>query len=556
MVRFLSLFFVFASLFLISGNDAYAQKGPPGSKSPIASADTVNPSQCDTLRAAAPSSSKGMLGNMMNSGGAICPCAPYPSVWIERIIFCFAAKPDGLIYNSVGRIMTDGPYKTFYETMVYGTILFALVLFGLNLVLGSIRDLPKESFTLIFKIAGVVLFFNQFFEIYGAALDIIQTLSEIVSTAAGEIGNICEDMYQGTAAGTSPTIWARWDCLFSKFTGLVGTSYLVTGIIGFSTGFFFEGGPAMAVYFGIGYVLMAILLIAMRMVYTYLVAIMAVSFLLLLAPLFVPMILFNYTYQTFSSWFKLIIAYLLQPMLLLLFSVLMLTAFEYAIFVGPTSLFASLTGQTSTNNYPKKAMNFSDVMSKATGGAVTDSKSFMAFINQEQIFSFQQTTSTETNTTNQNAPDAMKPLGQKTGVLGPQHQTSGDTHPDASHEGGFKVPKIDLAGLAAHFGTDEATWLRRVMIQITASAILVFVLYNLVVTAPEITHDMLAQNLRNAGITKGRMIGEGEIKKGLAAAKEVGRRAAQDPNNSFRKAMDDVSNEVADGYIGKRGGPT
>ena len=49
------------------------------------------------------------------------------------------------------------------------------------------------------------------------------------------------------------------------------------------------------------------------------------------------------------------------------------------------------------------------------------------------------------------------------------------------------------------------------------------------------------------------MIGESEIKKGMEAAKEVGRRASQ-AGGSVDKAVKEVSDEATNAYLGQRGG--
>lgn len=535
-MRFFICIAIMMTLLFVSGGDAIAQRD-----NGISSSKTYNKAGCEEIRNA--TNKKGMLDEFVMGGGSVCPCAPKPSLWVERIISCFAAAPGGIIYESVKALLdSSSPYKTFYNTLVGGTILFAVVLFGLNMVMGSIQSLPKESFTLILKIGGVLLFFSNYLEVYGYALDIIQGLSKIIGDAAGNIGNICETQ---TTLGKTPTLWARWDCLFQKFTGLVG-GYMAIGILAFATAAVFSGGIGVAMFIGFGYVIMTILLISMRLVYTYLVAIMAVSFLFLLAPIFVPMIFFGQTYNKFTTWFKIIIIYMLQPMLLSLFMVLMLTALEFAIFVGPTSIMSAVS-----NNDISESISFSEAMSGNTAKtsvtntdsldnvitAVTGSTDWSSYVKRMPIFKFIEHTDSGVNTTNQSQSDAVNPVGTDTGISGNQPTTATNSqgaNAAGSYKGGVLVPKIDFDGMFSYLkargkALSKDEWLKNILLNILSSAVLVFILYNLVHALPQITHDLVSQNFGSAfgGSTKARMIGESEIRKSMEAGKEAMRRSAE-----------------------------
>lgn len=541
-MRFFMCLFLLMGLLFAGSFEANAQVGGVDP----ADIDSVQKKQaCAEMKDPNRPNQAGLVDDFISSGGAICPCTD--GVWIERIIECFTSESYGIVPEVMKSVLrgppSSGPgsnmpsYKDFSNAIIYGTILLAVTLFGLSMIMGSIQSLPKESFVLVLKVGGVILFFSQFESFYISVLEILRMLVNIVGEAAGEIGNIC-------GKGTNdeiPNIWARWDCLFSKFLGFVG-GYAAAGIIGFISSWFFKGGVGVAMFFGIGYVIMTILLMAMRIVYSYIVAIVAVSFIYLLAPLFVPMIFFGQTYQKFATWLKLMLAYLLQPMLLALFSILVLTALEFTIFVGPTSLYAAITGNSNIN----ESKTFASAISGATGtlaGAVTGSQTdWTRFVVKRQIFDFTQHTDEGHSHTNPNLAGGVAQTDD--GYV----NTSTAPNPDSSHESGFKVDVLDVDRLAdglnvndkvvtathpdgsvtTHIIPRKDVWLFGIITQVITSAVLVFILYSLILAVPEITSDLVVQTLKGfGGVTSQRMIGESEIRKSLEGSKEAVKRGKE-----------------------------
>lgn len=549
-MRFFLCLFITLGLLLSSGHEALAQRN---SDVPLVKINFERDRKaCEELKASP--DKPGMKDDFFSSGGAICPCAS--GVWIERIIGCFTSETYGVIPEVMKAVMSgtsnnpNAPsYKKFSDAIVYGSILLAVILYGLNLMMGTIRSLPKDTFMLILKIGGVLLFFSQFQEIYINLLRMLAQGVNIVGAAAGDIGDICDVDVNGRAS----SIWARWDCLFVKFTGLVG-GYIGGGVIGFMTTWLFAGGAAAAAFVGVGYVIVTILLMGMRLVYTYIVAIIGLSFVYLLAPLFVPLIFFGQTYQKFTTWFKILLAYLLQPMLLVLFSVLVLTALEFAIFVGPTSLYGTITNKPDI----AESVNFSEAFSGEENQAFSDpTNNWFSYVAHRPIFSYTQHTDPGVLTTNSSESDAVQQQTDDGGVI----TNRGDTLEDGSFKGGITSPQLDFEGVALALGvndkivtqldangnpeldadgnpitytiTRQDEWILAVITQVAATAILVFILYSLIVAAPQITHDLVAQNLKGfGGVAKARMVGEAEVRKSLEGTKEAMKRGKESGDHS------------------------
>jgi TrbL/VirB6 plasmid conjugal transfer protein len=499
-------------LFLfLQAENVWAQTGtnnaPSGDK-------TVGGQQnCDGLRDAANKlKSKyggGHAGDIAVTGGMICPCAPKPGLWLERVVYCFANAPNGLIYMSTQDIMKKlAPY---YWGMMGPIILFAMVLFGWKLTLGTLRSVPKETFTFGLKLGGVITFLAFFPIIHGLVLDMIQELAGIVSDIFSNMGNICN-----LAAGNdTPTLWAQWDCIFSKLAGLsvenknskfMGSG-LMMGMMGFIMAFAFLPGVGSAIvllFFGIFFTLLAA---AMRAVNTYLMAVICASFLFLIAPLFVPLLLFGSSYQRFYSWFQIMIGYILQPMMLMMFLGIMTIALEYAIFVGPNSLFGVFTNSSST-----KAQFFTDQLIQGTDNGKKVNM-VQHFKNKDRVIAYYDTNPEVTPAKPGFSESYKYNDAENTGLMGGMPTTDPNLKTSSTVDVGINTPNVDVDRFVEDSGKKDNAinptlstweWTKRVILQFFATLTLVYTLFVMLGHIPRITHELVARqtgpNIANANV--------------------------------------------------------
>jgi hypothetical protein len=329
-----------------------------------AMAEPIDPAGCSGLRTTfftdnalnrgvvndAEFSRSGIIG----ANGTICPCAPKPGLLIERIVYCFAAvssdgSADGIIYK-IALVIVD-TIKAYYKPLYGMAILIATVFFGIKLTVGDVRkSLPADSFTFVVKLGAVLTFLALFDQILAMALGITQSLASIPADALSGFADICNLGVTNTLLATErPTIWAQWDCVLGKLFGFsmpvpdyLGAP-LFMGILGFVLKMALTPpyGPIIALV-GI-YIFVTFIAALFLMVQTYLMALFAITFLVLLAPLFVPLMLFGLTWDRFNSWLHQLIGYIVQPMILNLFMGIMLVAFQLVVFVKSDSLIGTLT---------------------------------------------------------------------------------------------------------------------------------------------------------------------------------------------------------------------
>lgn len=338
----------------------------------------VNDRECAALRKnTSNANSKGYIADitridMAKTPAMICPCAPKPGLWTERLVFCMASAPDGMVYNVIQDLISR--MSGFYLALYAPLIIMATAWFGWKMASGQVKQLNKEAFIYAAKVGGVMTFLAFFPQIHAKILLMVQGLAEIPSAALAGFSDICN---RGPDA-RKPDLWAQWDCAFGKLTGMtvpdpegnVAGGGLFMGIGAFlmssmTNPFGFMTGIAGFAFIG------ALFLAAIRAVQSYLMAIIGVSFLVLIAPLFVPLILFGVSMRHFSGWLQQLISYMIQPMILMLFMGISLTGLQYAVFQGPNSLYGTITNtNASTPQY------FGHAMYSNAGSGVDISRNF------------------------------------------------------------------------------------------------------------------------------------------------------------------------------------
>lgn len=118
----------------------------------------------------------------------------------------------------------------------------------------------------------------------------------------------CRSGFQG--------IFAKADTLIS---GMIGgdRSKGIGGLLGAFAAWSVGGGLLLSIFMMTGF--FAITFVAIQVVWTFVTAIMALSFLLMISPIFISFLLFKTTEKLFRGWLNSVISFTLQPILLLAF---------------------------------------------------------------------------------------------------------------------------------------------------------------------------------------------------------------------------------------------
>jgi type IV secretory pathway VirB6-like protein len=238
-----------------------------------------------------------------------------------------------------------------------------VIFFSIKVVLGQKVPQKGEIFMFILKMS-LVIYFSMGDgiknDIYPAFVGAGTSLSQMFMSAGGTqtLCNYTNHTYEEngvTVAGflnrnkippypeghSDMALWDALDCRVGHYLGFfnkVGSSKDYQGALDVST---FLAAPVMILSFVsliIGLQLVAALAtlmfgilflsIVVFVVHTYLVALIGMTVVMYVAPLFVPMALFKQTKGYFDGWVKVLVTFTLQPIVLFAFLGIMITTFD------------------------------------------------------------------------------------------------------------------------------------------------------------------------------------------------------------------------------------
>ncbi len=272
-------------------------------------------------------------------------------------------RPRGIIPNAAYRIFTDSTMFNLFRTIIISMYSLAVLFLGFKIYLGEMREIKKEIFVNLFKLAGVIYFMGQAHNIYLMLLNAMMALSDALVYAGSGVRATFQSIpaYANTAGGqnfwsqcvnpgtpTLPTttlhMWNLWDCTFNYLIGLSDwTNVLkVSGILTFGLLFSYTLGTGVIIFLLIIYFVGSIISAMLRFLQSFLMAMMAISFLFLIGYLFVPLVLFKQTFSYFQKWLHYIIGAVFTPVLSMAFMLLALVALDVLLFTGKDSLFAKV----------------------------------------------------------------------------------------------------------------------------------------------------------------------------------------------------------------------
>jgi len=291
--------------------------------------------------------------------------APVPIT--SMVVQCIKESLDNLV---AGKGSPDG--KSFLsvaqgrlKNTVTAALVLALVLFALKVMSGGVRN-PQEMYMLIIKFALVMYFTtgDTMSKYYEYLTKISNGLSEIVLKASSESKGICDYKaeeyvkvvnYQGRNYSVDFGYLAPWDRLDCRMlfylgapldgiAGKIGTgSVAILAVLLGAAPILLIGGSVIGIIFAGGQILVAfvailmgifLMMVVLWMCYVFILSLIALSVIVILAPLFIPMVLFQHTKGYFDGWIKELITYSLYPVILFAFLSFMFIACDKVFYKG------------------------------------------------------------------------------------------------------------------------------------------------------------------------------------------------------------------------------
>lgn len=257
------------------------------------------------------------------------------------------------VINNVAQDYFTNMYSYFVGAMnVFLTL--GVVLYGVMIIAGLIENIKRDMVILLVKIAFVIYFAQNLNWIYDNVVDIMDGLIEMYFDFSSSMD---EGLCRIIGTGFGP--FQRLDCLMDLVIGLntsgYGGSYsekvsgdgLGRGLINF----FFKAGLSSSigiVVSAIGFAMVYTLIFTViRIVFMYLMSLIALTFIIMLGPIFLPLVIFKVTKQYFDKLLNLVVSFGLQPVIMFAYVALMIIAFDKAIFSGSNSLVSAIAGPAS-----------------------------------------------------------------------------------------------------------------------------------------------------------------------------------------------------------------
>lgn len=217
---------------------------------------------------------------------------------------------------------------TFSRKLVSAVVILSIFFFAVKTTLRPATIDKGKFFIYIMKL--VIIF--------GLALNadfLLAWRNALLSASAG-MGQIISGVLNGPGAPTT-TLWQNLDMSVLRILGIrpghgYGTTFLLFAIM---IGLLMAGGPAGLKVVVIGLTVIITMFIAVvQCIFIYITSLIAITFLLGLAPLIVPLILFKKTVRITKAWFNHLVVYTVSPVIMTAFMVMFFKVLEMPLDVA------------------------------------------------------------------------------------------------------------------------------------------------------------------------------------------------------------------------------
>ncbi len=278
----------------------------------------------------------------------------------SRLIPCIK---DAVIYGTTSLIKAS---FQFFSDALIPVFVIAFALWGIMVMTGHSQNITRDGVILGIKVGAILLFINNFGGYYPKLLDSIEGLLNILAKPAIPLLNANGGWNQmsgftcefGTFQNSERDIMEVWnilDCYIDMIVGgIFSTNTMATGILGFIAAALFSTTVGMFIATAGVYMLANGLMTIGKMVYIFVTAYIAFSFMIAISCIFIPCILFTHTKEYFDSWLRLTISFMLQPLFVFGYLIMFIVAINVTIFSGPYSLYYAIVGEATVTTDPSK----------------------------------------------------------------------------------------------------------------------------------------------------------------------------------------------------------
>lgn len=452
-------------------------------------------------------------------------CKDYPGL-TNRIAACIRLTMQDIAYTYF-----DGFYQIVKDA-ISAFVVLAVVIYGVLVAAGMIEKFGRDMVVLAIKISMVFYFTTNVQQLYDWDITIMDAAGSAVVSFVPQSGTpdgvtdasriVCmQNMINQAAKPTTgdPVVgpWLAMDCLIDTVIGIKvpvdnqggnppgakkwWNDNLSDQDRGLSRGmlaFFFSSaqtsvmGMLIAI---IGFIfLYSLVFLIVKSLFTYLGGYIGITFLMILAPMFIPLVLFRQTKEYFDKWLKMIISFTLQPVVMLIFIVMTIIAVDLVMFSGDYSVMYKIAGDASRqhpfslNKYLEDhQISFKKDATLAQVKANRDNSNVTADSDHPNGILGLMATSTCKNDSNQNGQQQQ----QQADDPNCRHYSMKWWHDalDWQKLADARTPAVQIEGSAKTTGEEIS---REVLAAILFAGIVVFIMNGLLVVVPMIANDLVA----------------------------------------------------------------
>jgi len=286
----------------------------------------------------------------------VAKCDDFPGI-SNRIVKCVRTT----LSNASDRFFTG--FYPMISRAVTAFITLGVIVYGVMMAMGMVEKIGRDSIVLLLKIAFVAYFVQNTDMLYEWVVSAMDSLSNSMfsfSNVSHPTAPVCM---------VKASIWERLDCLMDTMFGIKtsaaagapaaagGTDAtsnenlsghgLARGMIAFFSSALVSSVPGFIIGI-IGFMFMyTMLFFLVKVLFTFLMSYMALLFLMILAPIFIPLVIFKVTKQYFDNWVKLIISCALQPVIIVTFVSFAVAGIDVAVFSGDKSFVRTIAGDAA-----------------------------------------------------------------------------------------------------------------------------------------------------------------------------------------------------------------
>lgn len=245
---------------------------------------------------------------------------------------------------------------------VFALLTLSVAFLGIKIVLGGVRNMKGETLAMISKLV-VVGFFALSIDGYGTGENGMELANDLVRGMSQDLVDLTTTSISAAPADNKKkcqdgNIWQRVDCNILDFIGKQTTNErgprdldcngriegpeeqnapiedITLFEIGLSQLFTPHG---LFILLLIGAATIMVVICFATALYVYILSLIALTFLMMLGPIFIPLFLFQQTKQKFMIWLSMVMGYVIQPAMLVTFLAFLLASLNVAIHGDPVS---------------------------------------------------------------------------------------------------------------------------------------------------------------------------------------------------------------------------